>query len=84
MMIRVSSAYYNIGKSEECWRGIGRFSRPCLFAMLVIDYKRSATNTNNRGDRGSPCLTLLLQWKTFPRVPFKSTEEVPVLKISFI
>jgi len=63
---------------------IGSESNPCSFAELRSDYKKFAAKTKRRRDKRSPCLTPLLQWKTFPRTPFKSTDEVPKLKIKFI
>jgi hypothetical protein len=32
---------------------------------------------NKRGDRGSPCLTPLLQWKTLPSTQLSKTDGVP-------
>ena len=55
-----------------------------LVALLMIDCKRSAASTNKSGDRGSPCLTPLLQRKTSPHTPFKITDEDPELRMALI
>jgi hypothetical protein len=44
-------------------------------------WRRSAAITKSRGDSGSPCLTPLLQWKSFPGKPLSRIEDVPELKI---
>ena len=54
-----------------------------ILALFIIDRRKSVAKTKS-GERGSPCLTLLLQWKVLPRTPFNSTEEVPEFKSSFI
>lgn len=46
--------------------------------------KRSAARTNNKGERASPCLTPLLQWKSLPRTPFNRTAEVQVERVFLI
>jgi len=38
-------------------------------------YRKSATRTKSKGDKGSPCLTPLLQVKLFPGIPLSSTAE---------
>jgi hypothetical protein len=35
----------------------GSLKSPKLFALFTINWRRSAANTNNKGDRGSPFLT---------------------------
>jgi hypothetical protein len=60
IMMRVSSAYYKMGKSVEHCRRIGNLSSPRSFALFKIDWRRSVARTKRRGDRGSPCLTPLL------------------------
>lgn len=84
MMMRVLSVYCRIKKSLEWCNSSGRFSKPWSFALLMIDCKRFVANTNKCGDKGSPCLTALLQWNNFARLPFRRTKEVPVLTLSFI
>jgi hypothetical protein len=49
-----------------------------------MDWRRSAANTNKRGEKGSPCLTPLLQWKVLPGTPLRRTEEVPEPRMSLI
>lgn len=46
-----------------------------------MDYRKSAARTNNRGDRGSPYLTPLLQLKAFLGIPLSKTIEVAEEKI---
>jgi hypothetical protein len=65
------------------YSGIGRLMRPCSLALFRMDWRRSAASTKSKGERGSPCLTLL-QWNTFLGEPFNKTKDVPELKISFI
>ena len=77
----VSSAYWIIGKSLEAEHGIGRLKIPWEWALFTIYWSNSAAMTNRRGDKGSPCLTPLLHWNSFPGVPFKRIAEVPVSKI---
>lgn len=60
---------------------MGSLRRLRDFASFINVWKRSAANTNNRGDKGSPCLTPLLQWNLFPGTPLRKTEEVPELNI---
>jgi hypothetical protein len=45
---------------------------------------RSAAIAKRRGERGSPYLTPILQMKSFPAVPLRSTEEVAVERRSLI
>jgi hypothetical protein len=73
-----------IGKSAMYPSSMGRFKSPEFFALLMMDRSRSAASTKRRGGRGSPCLTHLLQWKTFPGTPFNNTSDVVVAKISLI
>jgi hypothetical protein len=40
-------------------------------------WSRSIANTNNNGERGTPCLTPLLQCKVFHGTPFRRMESVP-------
>ena len=80
----VSSAYCRIGKSWSFLRGIGSLKSPSNQAAFRRVWRKSAANTNKRGERRSPCLTPLMQWKTLPGTPFRRTAEVPVLKICCI
>ena len=82
-MIKVSSAYCMTGKSE-LGDGIGSLRKPCWAALLRMDCSRSAARTKSKGERGSPCLTPLLQWKVFPGILFNNTAEVPDLRIDSI
>ena len=75
---------WTIGKSEFASIEIGRFSNPSFFALLIIVCRRFAASTKRRGDRGSPYLSPLLQWKVFPGTPLRSTEEVPEFSMSWI
>jgi hypothetical protein len=84
IIIKVSLAYYIIGKSVEQTKGIGRFKRCWSLALLRSVCNKSAASTNKRGERGSPCLTPLLQWKVFPGTPFRRMVEIPELKIEDI
>jgi hypothetical protein len=63
MTKRVSSAYCTMGKSEDALLGMGSLRRPWSLALLITVCKRSAARTKRSGERGSPCLTPLLQWK---------------------
>lgn len=76
-IINVSSAYYIIGKSPPKLLPKGWCSIPVLAASLMIDWRRSAAITNNRGDKGSSCLTPLLHLNGLPGTPFSTTEEEP-------
>jgi len=44
----------------------------------------SIARTKGRGDRGSPCLTPLLDSKSLPGKPFRRTDDVPEERMSFI
>jgi len=44
----------------------------------------SCNDKEKWGERGSPCLTPLLQWIVLPGTPLKRTEDVPEEKMSFI
>jgi hypothetical protein len=46
-----------------------------------MDCRKSAARINNRGGRGSPCLTPLLQLKVFPGIPLSKIAEVAEEKI---
>jgi hypothetical protein len=48
-------------------------SKFMVYALFIIDCKRSAAKTKSKGDRGSPCLTPLLHLMGLPSTPFKST-----------
>jgi hypothetical protein len=61
MIMRVSSAYWIIGKSEVKVKGIGNFSESMSLALLMSVCKKSAARTKSKGESGSPCLTPLLQ-----------------------
>jgi len=58
---RVSSAYCTIGKSRLDRRSIGLLINPLFIAEFTKVYRKSAASTKSRGERGSPCLTPLLQ-----------------------
>lgn len=49
-----------------------------------MDWSKSAAKTKSRGERGSPCLTPLLQWKVLPGTPFNRTADVPELRMESI
>jgi hypothetical protein len=68
MINRVSLAYCTIGKSEVCYRGMGRFRTPNCLALFKMDCNKSTASTNRSGDSGSPFLI----------------EEVPEFRISLI
>ena len=82
--MRVSSAYWIIGKSLSAERGIGSPNIPCSFAALRRDWRVSTDRTKSRGESESPCLTPLRQWKNFPGTPFNKTAKVPEPKMSFM
>ena len=65
-------------------RGIGLIVMFLLQASLIMDCRRSAASTKSSGDRGSPCLSPLLQWNTLPGTPFSRTDDVPELMMSLI
>ena len=54
---------------------MGSSKRPSWNPLLMMHCRRSAARTNNRGDKGSPCLTSRLQWKWLPGTPFNRIEE---------
>jgi hypothetical protein len=81
MTRRVSSAYCTTGKSALGY-GIGSLKIPLSFRPFMTYWRISAANTNKSGDRGSPCLTPLLQVKFFPGTPFNKTEADPEDKIA--
>jgi hypothetical protein len=66
-----------IGKSVEEVKAMGKFNRPKFFALFRIDWSKSAARTKRRGERGSPCLTPLLQWIVLSGTPLSMTFEVP-------
>ena len=74
--MRVSSTYWMIGKSDEELRGIGRFKIPLFLALFKMDWRRSAARTKRWDERGSPCLTPLLQCTVFPGIPLRRTLQV--------
>jgi hypothetical protein len=76
MIMRVSSAYWMIGKSEVNSRGMGSFSKFMSLALLTSVCKKSAARTKSKGENGSPCLTPLLQWNVLPGTPLRRTTEV--------
>ena len=61
IITKVSSAYYKMGKSWEWFKGMGTESRPLFLAAFIADCSKSAAKTKRSGERGSPCLTPLLQ-----------------------
>ena len=72
-----------MGKSVEgCGRGSCRC--PCWQASLITYCRSSAASTKSKGDKGSPCLTPLLQWNCFPGTPLSRMEEKPEEKITLI
>lgn len=54
---RVSSAYWMTGKSGHEMEARGVSIKPACIASLHMDCRRSAANTNSKGESGSPCLT---------------------------
>jgi hypothetical protein len=76
MTNKVSSAYYSIAKSDVYPTLIDNLSNLLSMALLIIDCNRLAGRTKSKGDRGSHCLSPLLQWNTFPGTPFNKIEEV--------
>ncbi len=85
IMIRVSSTYWIIGNFESCW-GIGWDSTPTSWALLIMDWSRSAARTKRRGERGSPCFTPRRQLKLVPGTPLSSTEvdEVEIISVTHL
>jgi hypothetical protein len=73
-----------IGKYDPHLFGIGSERISLYSAELTMLCRRSAAKTKRRGDNGSPCLTPLLQWNTFPGTPFKRIADVPEPIIIFI
>lgn len=63
---------------------IGRLIIPLSLAWLRIDWSISAARTKRRGERGTPCLTPLLQWTIFPGNPLRRTEEFLEFKTDLI
>jgi hypothetical protein len=80
----VSSAYWTIGKSQPHLSGRGRERIPFYIAKFTTLCSKSAARTNKRGDKGSHCLTPLIQWNTLPDTPLRRMAEVPILNIIFI
>jgi hypothetical protein len=74
---KVSSAYCTMGKSPTNEPLNGCLITPKSQALLTIDCNRSAAKTNKSGERGSPCLTPLLQLKGLPGFPLRRIEDVP-------
>jgi len=72
-----------IGKSLV-GAGTGNFRNPSWAALLMIDCRRSTVNTNNKRERGSPCLTPLLQWKVLPGTLLRRTADVPELRMELL
>ena len=83
-MTSLSSAYYIIGKALSELPRTGRFRSPCAEALFTKVWWKSAASTKRSGERWSPCLTSLLQWKVFQVPHIVKTEDVPYLKIEFI
>jgi hypothetical protein len=82
---RVPSTYWIIGNplpQNLLPRGWQRF--PNRSSALMTDCSKSALKTKSKGDKGSPCLTSLLQRKGFPGIPFRSTDEEPEDKMALI
>jgi hypothetical protein len=77
---RVSSAYCTIGKSSIGW-AIGAWMMFGEAAWLIRTCNSSAASTKTRGDKGSPCLTPLLQLKNFPETPWRWTVVEAELRI---
>jgi hypothetical protein len=71
---------------ERVLRSLGkRRVKIANFIFLVNStLKKVSSNGKRRGESGSPCLTPRIHLKSFPVVPFKSTEEVPELRSSLI
>ena len=74
---RVSSAYCTIRKSRLDYKSIGLLINPLFIAEFTKVYRKSAASTKSRGERGSPCLTPLLQWIVLPGTPFRRILVVP-------
>jgi hypothetical protein len=74
--IKVSSAYWMIGNPLPSFSLIGFEINPRLKALFTILCKSSAPRTKRSGDKGSPCLTPLLQLKEVPGTPFNRTAEL--------
>ncbi|RCV17996.1 hypothetical protein SETIT_3G265300v2, partial [Setaria italica] len=80
MIIRVSSTYCRIGKSELYVRGIGSVRWPWSLESFTMVCNKSAPRTKRRGERGSPYRTPLLHANLFLGTPFKRTEEREALE----
>src|SRR3954470_8103730 len=65
-----------MGKSGSC-EGKCNCNLPLARRSFTVDCNRSAARTNNRGERGSPCLTPLLHLNCFLGTPLRRTEEDP-------
>jgi hypothetical protein len=50
---------------------------PSLKALLIADWSKSAAKTKIRGDKGSPCLTPILQKNYLLGTPFRRTADLP-------
>jgi hypothetical protein len=64
--------------------GIEKVSIHLFNVEFMMLCRRNAAKTKTIGERGSPCLTSLLQWNTFPGIPFNSIEDVLELITIFI
>ena len=80
----VSPTYCSIGKLSTSLFGMDKPKRSCLFSLLTMLWSKSATSTKRRGERGSPCLTHLLQWTSFHGIPLRRIDEVPDDRMSCI
>lgn len=77
----VSSTYWIIGNYGLVVEQIGGWMSWCWCDSWKIDCSRYVARTNRRGRERITLSDPLLQWKTFPGIPFKRTAEVPELKI---
>jgi hypothetical protein len=75
MIMRVSSAYWIIGKVDEhC-----RFKGLCNNSFCIETFTKTVTHMlpeKRRGERGSPRMPPILHLKVHPAISFKRTTEV--------
>jgi len=80
MMIKVSSAYWMTGKSEEELTGIGRLMRPLCLALLRMDWSRLAARKKKEWGKGIPLPKSSFTVNVLPRDSIKQNFRDPRLE----
>jgi hypothetical protein len=54
-----------------------------ILCLVQKSFQKFCCHDKSKGDKGSPCLTPLVQWQVFPGTPLSRTNEVRELKMLF-